>query len=43
MMRAKNAPRLSRPNRSFLPRQGREAQAEIDLILVPSYVSIISK
>jgi hypothetical protein len=24
MVRAKNAPRLSRPNRSFLPRQGRE-------------------
>jgi hypothetical protein len=27
MMRAKNAPRLSRPNRSFLPRQGRDKQA----------------
>ena len=24
MLRAKNAPRLSRPNRSFLPRQGRD-------------------
>ena len=28
MMRAKNAPRLSRPNRSFSPRQGRESLSD---------------